>query len=163
MKIFLTSIFFQLTCMVAVAQIDKQFVGEWKLESAELRETLYDDSQPETKAVYTLEKLNELIHFNAITEMRFIDEEVEIDEFVGNDESFINTIHRQYQNPLVKISNPYIEFAEQGKPEELSHNQYGFVFTTPENVLLISHEVFYPKDGKPMKARLYLTFSKLTK
>ena len=142
--------------MSAIAQVDERFVGKWKLESAEVREFLFENSKQVGKIAYTPDNVGEILNFNAITEMKLWEEQETADDF-----NFITTVAMQYQNPLVQISERYFEFSDQISSEEMNNNdRYEYTFITPEKLVLISYEIFYPKNGIPMKAQLYLTLSR---
>jgi len=178
-KFLLTGIIVLLLSGSAVAEIfDRQFVGTWILESAELREAPLNKSKKETKIAYTLENIDEILFFDAIIEMKFAqtieegsDSTDEIDEQqldsieeTTEDYDYITTITQQYKNPLVQISTIHFEFPDseqEEQAEEVRINQYEYIFTEPEKLLLISSEVFYTKDEKePVSARLYITLSR---
>ena len=143
--------------MSAIAQVDERFVGKWKLESAEVREFLFENSRQVGKVPYALGNVGEILNFNAITEMKLWEEQETADDY-----NFITTAAMQYQNPLVQVSERYFEFSDQINSEKMNGDRYEYTFITPEKLLLISHEIFYPKNGIPMKAQLYLTLSRLS-
>ena len=141
--------------MHAVAQIDERFIGKWVLESAEVRESLFENSRQVRKTTYTLANVNEMPNFfNAITEMKLWEEQETADDF-----NFISTVAMQYQNPLVQVTGQYLEFSDPVRFEEMGYERYEYTFITPEKLLLVSVETFYPENGTPMKAQLYLTLS----
>jgi len=155
-----------------VAQNEReQFTGSWILESIELRQSSLKNPQQEKKIAYTLENIGEISSFDVIIEMLFAEkEETEIEENTetANEpatekiEDIIITTTGHFQNPIVRFFGSHIEFSDRNGQNESSMSRFEYTFINPEKLLLISNEVFYTKDEKSMKDRLYLTLSRIT-
>ena len=176
-KLFLICLSAALMCTSAMAQVPNDFAGTWVLKSAEFREVPLNDPQKEIKIAYTLENISEVPFFDAVIEMNFA--EIKKEDFDSDDESgeeqqpylpdeseeipekdydiTIITASGQYINPIVQISSIHFDFTDS---EGEYANQFEYVFTDDEELLLTSNEVFYTKNEKePMRARLYITLS----
>ena len=176
-KLFLICLSAALMCTSTMAQVPNDFAGTWVLKSAEFREVPLNDPQKEIKIAYTLENISEVPFFDAVIEMKFAEiteKDLDSDDETGEeqqpylpDESeetpekdydiAIITAAGQYINPIVQISSIHFEFMDS---EGEYANQFEYVFTDDEELLLTSTEVFYTKNEKePVRARLYIILS----
>ena len=176
LKFCLICVFIPLTRMAAMAQIDERFVGDWILESAELRESEFNNPQNEIKKVYTFDNILEVSpYFDAVTGMKLLksseqelEDEDDAEELtepvkrVPSESNFISTLRMSYENPALQISDRYFIFSDPYQTEELHpKSQYSYEFLTPDKILLISHEIFYANDHRvSVKAQLYLTLTR---
>ena len=156
-KLFLIFLFVSSVLMAQIADRER-FVGMWVLETAEYREASLNNLQQETKRAYTLENIGEVLFYDAITEMRFA--EIEEADASAPDINYITTITKQYQNPVVRVFEERIEFSDRKAKEGTPVNQYEYIFINPEKIILISDDIFYPKDEEPMRARLFMALSR---
>jgi hypothetical protein len=145
--------------MSAVAQINEKFIGKWVFEKAELQESLHDGSEPAERVTFKLENLDQLRQFNPIIEMQFVEDG---EQSASNGNYIITQLAGMYTNPVVETSEIYFQFSEQDKPSYVEPIQYGFAFPSVDKLVLISEEVFYTKNGRPIKDILYITLSRLT-
>lgn len=167
-KIKLFLIFLFVSSMLTAQMAERErFAGVWVLETAEYREASLNNLKQETKNVYTLENIGKVPFYDAITEMRFV--EIEAAAIEKNtktadtktlDFDYIKTITKQYQNPVVRVLGEHIEFSARNAKEGTPVNQYEYIFINPEKLLLISNDIFYPKDEEPMRARLFMALSR---
>ena len=178
-KIFIICVFIPLTRITTMAQIDERFVGSWVLESAELRESEFNNPQKEIKKVYTSDNVIEVVaYFDAVTGIKLVKEQAsaELENEEGAEEliepvkalssefNFVTTLRTYYEKPELQISDRYFIFSNPFHSEELQLKpQYRYEFLTPDKLLLTSHEIFYANDQKAsVKAQLYITLTRLS-
>jgi hypothetical protein len=147
--------------MPATAQIDERFTGNWALEAVEVHESPFDKPQQVKKISYSLSNLSELAFFTVVTKINLENEREAVN---ADDVNVITTAAGEYRNPVVRFFNENsLKFSDEERIDEIDHNQFQYIFITPEKVLLVSHEIFYPKNGTTVRAELHLTLSRVSK